>query len=570
MTSPLLLRIAPTYGGQAVCVDFPADARFSATIPGGFDSLTATLPWPDSSPLPPPLDGVATVQAIDRLTGRICWHGRLIDPGQSAVPGLATYAVNAEGESAALDSIRAAYCLADRSLDSWKAMPDYPAGSSSTGDGAGFSVWTGDWITDPPTGYVEATIPDGTKVAYGAHSSWAYMPAVYSPDAASQLALVRGSTLTDTATFGADWRTDIYVGVDLATSSYVLAGGFDSSATSPSQQNWEARAGLSSWVSGTVARGVIVRWRYLGTTGTYGSEHWWRTANLLVCGRRYDRSGNLIDPATGFGSLTSGGVLADLIGRLLLSRLEVDPSIASAAELVDQACWWEGVSAREILDFVTSHSPQNWWAVWEPSTSGKPRFEYQPWSTAIRYVISPGSGEVKLAGGATELANRALVTYKRGEDIVATLTTSVSVPILDLEGLVRTAAVDLRDRGPIAPSKAIALGQAALDQIGQTKPSGTVVVSGPIYDRAAGRMVQPWEIQPGCLVQTSVSSSILARGADQDVPDGVSVFRLTGVQYEAGTGSATLTLDGGGRSLLRRVRSAAVQRRYAPSPSPAR
>jgi hypothetical protein len=563
--SRLLVRIEPAYGA-AVTVPAPSDLRFSTVIPGGYDQLSATIPWPLSEPTPPQITGTPTVQVVDQVTGQIVWHGRIADPGLAVKPGQTGYAVTAVGERAQLDGQRAAYALVDRDLASWQPLNDLPSGSTATGTDSGtIAASAQDWSPDTPTSYLEVTIPTSTALTTNAKSTWVYVPAANNPDAAASVLQVIGSSKTSTHSFGSSWITEVYAGPTIVAATTKLAGFTNTSGT---QVDWQAMEGYTggggTWPTTLDARALLIVSKYTGGGTTTTADSWQRHANIAVHCRRYTRTGAAIKPTSGTPKdfqLTVADILNDCMGRLLLDVVEPAAILEQPDTLVDQAAWWDGISASEVLSFIATYAPNNWWAVWEPGDSGRPRFTYESWLGPVRYVITAGLGRVKLAGGAEQLANAALVIYQAGENTVASTTATVTVPLLDAENITRWVTVDLKDRGTITAAKAQELGQNALTRLAVRKPSGTVEISEPVFDRVQGRVVQPWEIVPGSPVQVIDATTRLVPDY-LDTTDGASIFRLTGVQFNASTGTAQLDLDGGSRTLVSRVKVAAAPVRF--------
>lgn len=564
-TDRLLLRVEPAKG-PTVTVPAPHDLRFSTTIPGGFDELSCTVPWPASEQSPNQFAGAPVVQVVDRATGSIIWHGRVSDPGLQVHPRGNAYAIVAVGEKERLDTQRAAYALVDRDLRSWAPLNDLPAGSTAVGTDSGTVAASAlDWAGDTPAGYLEVTIPNTTALATNATSTWVYLPAQNNPAAAAGIVQVTGSSKTSTHALAAAWVTELMAGPTTAAATTKVG---QITNTSGAQIDWAVMVGYTglggTWAEALDARAFLVRSKYTGAPTTAAADYWQRHANLAVHCRRYTRSGALLSPTAGSPKdyqLTVADVVNDLLGRLLKDIVEPAAILEQPSTLVAQAAWWDGVSAREVMSFLAQLAPNNWWAVWEPGDSGRPRFTYETWLQPVRYLITPGMGEVKLAGGAEQLANQALVVYLAAENTIASLTVSATVPLLDAENLTRTTLVDAKDRGPISATRAAELGANALTAQAVRKPSGTVKVSGHLYDRLLGRVVEPWEIQPGAPVQVMDATERLAPGA-VDTPDGSSIFRLTGVKFDVGSDTAVLDLDGGSRTLISRVKAEIVPVRF--------
>jgi hypothetical protein len=84
-------------------------------------------------------------------------------------------------------------------------------------------------------------------------------------------------------------------------------------------------------------------------------------------------------------------------------------------------------------------------------------------------------------------------------------------------------------------------------------------------DLVEGRMVEPWEVQDGSPVIVCDAPLDYSRStslAESTGTDGVSVFRAAAVAYDIGSNTATISLDGGSRSLLGRFKTDAAPRRY--------
>ncbi|MGH6691351.1 MAG: hypothetical protein ACREF4_11825, partial [Gammaproteobacteria bacterium] len=100
------------------------------------------------------------------------------------------------------------------------------------------------------------------------------------------------------------------------------------------------------------------------------------------------------------------------------------------------------------------------------------------------------------------------------------------------------------DMGRTFGSLANATQVAALFQQGHRFPPnrGSLTVARPIYDADRGQMVAPWEIRPGYLIRVrGILASPDTLNATE--PDGVTVFKIVGVDYDTASASATLELD---------------------------
>ena len=426
-----------------------------------------------------------------------------------------------------------------------------------------FTAHPGDFVTTPSPWWIQESFGDGTTFTTLSHSTFIYTPG---GDIERVLGSFR-STRTD-----ADFLALVAAPEASLTDTWEW-GPAEQWTWAPAQHDFDIKSGDAYWPS-TVrwADNLYLAWQRItsGVTTAGETTIWW--GNLCVIHKRYSYGGQPVDVAAD-PSLDVREIVYDLMGRGLNSIVEFDPNRVAPGTpwgtLVPHAAWWNGVSAREVLALCTTYAPGMWWAVGAPGISGLPRFEVGRWDSAVRYVITPGSADVELSGGATDLANRALVRYI-GTTFQETKTTWIAEVRANVRGLAeagvhRTMMVDLTSEGLITTEEARRRGIAALRDAALSKTAGRVTIREPIYDRVEGRMVEPWEIQAGSPVivcdaplsfgrSTSLTESVGA--------DGISVFRCRGVAYDISSNSATLALDGGSRSLIGRLKLEAKPRRY--------
>ena len=554
----------PRPGGRTLTWPCPRDLRFTTTAPGGFDTLSCTFTWAD--PGAPPADVLrasAVIQVVDRTSGDVVWYGTIDDPGNRARAGTRSWKVTATGERRILERQTEAYALCDRDLGNWVDKGQYPQGSVNTGDGSGFVAHGGDWPTDDPTGYLELTIPDGSKLV-----STSRMPIYYRPQLVAESGGDPKSTIV--------WMFFSHMGSGGGGTIYFADGDVgDSSnvfqqpthtAWSSSQVDESAAQWSGAWTM-TNAKQAFLRWAYTGTATSRTSDGWLRFANIAVYFQVVDKDGNLLSPNGSVISLHAGGIMHDMLGRHLAGLVDTGATVFyPTSPQVDQAAWWGGASGREIADFVQSIQPDYWWAVWEPGVSGLPRFEYRTWkiggngvaSNAFRYQLSPRDSRVEFAGGSDDVFNRALVIYQRVDGVPASVEVIGGVADLDARGEVRRATIDLSDRGPLNVTSAKSIGLSELSKLDAQRSSGTATVFGPIVDRVTGIQVRPWELLPGWIAKTTEPVEQEMNYPDLGSRDSVSLFRVTSVTFDASSGTAELALDGGARTVLRRRPSPAA------------
>lgn len=423
-----------------------------------------------------------------------------------------------------------------------------------------FSPHPSDPITIASPWSLQEGIPSGTVVPSGSHSTW-----VYTPGGAIERVL---GTVVTTLT-----NSDLYVHAVGAHPLIADYGPSYSGTWQAGQQHWSIQRGDGKWPSSRrEVANLYLQWGRTSSDLTLSSDAtiWW--GNLAVFHRRFGWDGYLVDVAANL-QLTTQGLVYDLIGRGLRALLEFDPGSVPAgmpwANVIQHAAWWNGVSAREVLDLAVTSSPRMRWEILDPGPSGLPRLRIGRWDGPVRYILPPGSVRLQMSGGGATVANRCLVRYV-GTTYGQTKTVWVhevrcTVPILDDAGLTRTMTLDVTGEGLITTEQARLRGAAALRLSSMAKTSGTAVVREAIYDRVQGRMVEPWEIVPGSTVIVADAPLSWSRSTsltDGISEDGTAVFRLQSAAFDAGRGEATLNLDGGARTLIGRVKAEAAQRRY--------
>ena len=337
----------------------------------------------------------------------------------------------------------------------------------------------------------------------------------------------------------------------------------------PTQQDWDIHASVGAWPA-TIrwAQNLYLAWQRTGPTVTTAGDIALYWSNIVVIHRRYNYAGG---PVTAQPSITVRELVHDLMGRGFNDVVEFDPERVAPGTpwrtRIDHAAWWDGVSAREVLAYAETYAPGMWWTITEPGITGLPKFAVGRWDGPVRYVFR--SADVELSGGGNDLANRCLVKYI-GTTYGNTKTTWVAEVRANVRGLAeagvtRTMTLDVTGEGLMATETARARGVSALRQAAQESTAGKVTVHAPIYDMVQGRMVEPWEVEGGSPVIVADAPLSFSRStslAESVGADGVSVFRARSVSYEASSNTATVTLDGGARSLIGRLKIEATPRRY--------
>jgi hypothetical protein len=572
-TANLMVRIGRGVAAHPVSVPLPSDAQITWTVPGGDDTFSCSIPWPDRGlARPDALTQNMPLRVEDRRTGEIIWQGRIADPGFSGDRSRQVFRINAVGSARDLDMISVIKLYVDRDPAHWVDMHRWQAGPVTTGDGSGFIASIYDALQLPPEYYLEMPWPQGATMASGGFQQISYLTGYY---AAIDMLTDDGSSVSN----GPDYTVPEVHGLrfswisNLALANVVKANAgaaevgsgsgdlYNATWTAGGQHDVDLRDSNvgAAWDRGDFTYFNIFQQR-TGATATAGVDQYVRIANIQVLGKRYNRYGvDITDARNEY--LSPYEIYEDMLGTVLDGKFDPGAIYGDTAVLIDHFTYYEPTSVADILNAADQWNPDTWWGVWAPlSVDALPRLEYRQWDATPRYILDD-TAQVDLAGGAEEWASSALITYLRGNGTPTVTRASISVPALTrLFGTTgsnttakntRDISVDITDRGPMVRQKAVEIVAAQLNAAATEKASGSTTVHGPMMDAALGRLVQPWEVRPGWPIYLGVTPNQFNSGQAAPLYDGESTFRLTKVTYRAGDDSATLEFDGGRRRLAK-------------------
>lgn len=559
-TSALQVQIGRGVATRSISMPAPDDLEMSWAVPGGDDTCSFTLTATGGGQAmarPDALTQGMPVRVVDRRTGEILWAGRVVDPGMRQDGAQRGFRVNAVGSRQDLERIVTLKSYIDRDVgEGFKEQGFYRQGSVNVGDGSGFTANVVDALNIAPTGNLEFSLPQGSTVASGSLEAASYLKGLGAvlglPNEAPDLYYIAWSEKASVASF-------INFEVLLGTRTHGNLLLYSLQWNTPQVDN-AAKEGVGGWTADD-GYYYTLRWnRGANGAGTQVADQWMKVANVITVNKRYDRYG-VQWTATSTVDLTSlypYQVVEDMLGTMLPPRFAAGDITRSSTGNIDQASWYKGISARDLLDYVNGYDSDSYWAVWAPATpDGLPRLDWKKWGTTSRYVLDQ-SVDYELAGGADQWANSALVVWQRGGTGIPQ-STRAYVDVAAINRFYgpgyRSIAVDLTDRGVMDGPAARTIGEQELAALTVDRNSGQVTIRGPIMDDWRGRLVQPWEIRPGSPLQLTAAPQQHTAGLPLAY-DGETVFRLSGVKYSASSNTATLDLDGGHRALFKAPRRA--------------
>lgn len=518
---PLAVRLSTSRGDLHVTRQVRS-LRFRTVVPGGFASCQIGLHRPLNIQ-PDEIDYYGKMYVYDARNGQTAWEGRVEDLGRGAGADGQVWDIAAVGPSAHAQDRTVPVVYVDSRMDS------------------------GTWVR----GDMAAGLPKG-DVTYADNGIGNSNPVI-------RLAWDSGQTIGSADRIVAQYMPISQTGQWIAA----LRGSHVEGATSAVLVVHAVGRVLPSWAgtiletdtwstsAGTIAQryGIdhsskyqIMDIRiYQTSSSTSTAAYFSDLSNLVIIGSRLLRTGAedlTTYPAT---YVVASDVVADLLGRVLSKYDGTNASITTTSTQIDQLAYPDGATPAKILDDLMAIEPDYYWQALETNANtGKWRFEWKAWPTSPRYEASIADG-FDSPGSAVDLFNEAVVRYKSPNGLVKTVTRTSSVTALTNAGLTRTAYLDLGDEvGSLANAQRV--GDQFLAQHFAPPNSGTLTVARPILDMTYGRYVMPWEIRPGELIRVrGVLPRVDALNATSR--DGVTVFRLTAVEYDASSATARLELD---------------------------
>lgn len=479
---------------------------FRKVAPGGAADLQVhvNLPlstWPDLGP-------EDKVYLYDTRTAQTVWEGFAKDPGNTAGPQGDGFDLNTLGISTLASDKAEPLTYRSSSYDAWIVDDTIPVSASATNEVGvfpdGSSVPTGSQC-------VVCQLNPGAPVGTG--SGRAAMIARWftasqtlgAVDALRECGMNSSDFAQRLAALDASDAATNIIDTDLSTSGI---GG-------------DLYAG-TDFPAGTVG----LRWAlaHTGAATNIADDTTWAALQVVAfLGDRLNPDGTeaAIAPRTGY--VLASEVVADLIGRLVA---DIDPNrvgIDASAYQIDQLAFPTPSRMQDVMDALAVYEPDFTWE-FLPSAGGLYGFNYRAWDTTSRYEISTRDGFTQ-PGSDVDLCNRITVGWTDAKGQAKTTVVTSVVPALG--DRTRDAdPVNLPD-GQGSASNATRLGQQILAGLASPPKSATASVARPILDRQAGRLVMPWEIEPGYLVRVRETGDDL---------------RLTEMTYDHDTRTAALTL----------------------------
>jgi len=500
---------------------------FRSVVPGGYASATFTLQSPlDVSD--PMLAAFTRVYVYDGRSGSTLWEGRLAMPGRSSGDSGEVWALTAVGPSAhTLDQVSPLIYI-DTRLDRWVRSSLEAAAMPAS---ASVSV-----ANHPHTTAFDAVIVQaGPGVPQAGPGTT--IAALYEGFADTGMHIGAIGFSWDVGATTAQWVSELVV------------GGYPTYATIPFSAAWNVAGGtyFGYVITDFAANMDIAAVRIVKIAGgaavpTVGDTTWGTFANIRIIGRRFNKAGVLASGGAGMGSTTiyvrASWVVEDLLARMLPQYDGANATLTGNTVDIDQLAYDDPVTPNQVLNDMMALEPSTYWAAWESNAAGKNRFEWSTWPTEVRYEATVEDGFDSPAP-TFEIFNKVKVRWRDARGRIKWTTMTQAIPMLDDEGIVREGFIDLGDEAGTSANATLAANNFLIEHRAPSS-GGTLTVARPLRDITGARWVAPWEIKPGNLIR--VRGIEASRQLDDDTRDGVTVFRIVGVEAN-GEGQATLELD---------------------------
>lgn len=478
------------------------------------------------------LEPLSQVFVYDTRSAATVAQGRLADAGRTAaVDGGQSWDVVAFGPAQSASDWTGPLIYLDRDLGAWRQISasnaEHQLGSGSRPDG-----------TVGTTGLV-GVFREGVAFSPAEHVTIRYdrIRASGQKLGAYQIAnQVAGVTDAATSLDGLTANVDAaggYVALDTASSVTL------STATAAFLNR---AAGVDFWT----AREVLdLRLTYAGDGGVNGPDAWVFIDPPFVRPVFHDQDGTEI---TGV-AFTPGTieplveeVVADLLGRpgLMTEFDSATATITSSVSQVTQMAYPDGITPAQVLADLMGLAPAYRWYTTPDQTGDGYGFSWDLWPTTVRYEATLDDGG-SFPLSSQDVYNRVNVRWVDPYGATQGTLRSLACPVLDNEGLIRQATIDLGAEVG-SQAQAEAAGDAFLIEHNIPKNAGTLTVARAIRDVITGAMVDPWEIEAGELVRI-LGVEAYPDAFNASTNDGQGVFRIFAVDYTSEGNTATLALD---------------------------
>ncbi|WP_163168112.1 hypothetical protein [Arthrobacter sp. Alg241-R88] len=470
------------------------------------------------------LDPLAKVVVSDGRNAMPIAEGRFSDSGRSADASGQRWDCVAFGPAQHASDITTPLIYVDTSLEGWVFHV-----IELSGAGATFQASAAPGVTAGLQGLVAAW-EDGTLVATNSAVSIRYSRIMDAGMKVARLAYNWGAGVTAAGwVLEAIYSTDgNWAGSDVGTpDAFNVAGGT------------RAAVVVTNFANGRNVADIRTRWNAGAATVT-GSTTWVYTTPPQVEALRLNKSG--VEVTTGYaGFIYPHQIVEDLLGRLLPEFDGAGATVNQGSTFpITQMAYPDGVTATQVLEDLMGFAPAYRWYTLPSASDAGYRFAWEPWPAEVRYEATLDDGG-SFPLSTQNVYNEVIVLWRDEAGRTRTTERTLACALLDKHSLIRKTMINLgSEAGTLAQAQAAGDNFLAAHNVPQN--SGTLSVARPIRDVITGAMVNPWELEAGELVRVQ-GIEAYPDAFNASANDGLGVFRIHAVDYNAEENMATLALD---------------------------
>lgn len=497
--------------------------QFTKTDPGGYRSAAFTVDQRlgfRSDMIQP----YSRIYFYNRLNGDTVFEGDATFPGQSITSDGSIQEINVEGGAERLNDWTGARIYVDRDLQAWsKTSSSVVATNVEAGDDRGGSGLDALTLAFPTDLHVETN--HRCEAGY------------YRIREAGQTIGYFDYTWDGGHTSGSPgWsvRTIITPPSTLARTEVLNVGGGLSNPQNVTGNDWDTMYTQLIWTGGS------------SSTGTSGNDICWVSLRgLVVVVRMKLKDGT--DRTSGLaGAVTASQVWEDMLGSSMLSSAFDGPTArvdTGTAQWIYQLAYPDGTSPAAIAADLMTYEPGMTWMV-GPSTPGvdKYSFDWYTRSDSVRYEAMLETDQQSGGIQPVDQYNEVVARWKDPVGNIRMTLSTQSIPEMTAVGRTRRFFQDL---GTVTgdDTNAATANATVLRDHRYPLNTGRVTISRPIVDLWTGRKVQPYEIEPACLIRLVGTDPHPDALNTSLTPNGSTVCRIVGTSYSADNNSVDLDLD---------------------------
>ena len=300
------------------------------------------------------------------------------------------------------------------------------------------------------------------------------------------------------------------------------------------------------------------------STGSSGNDICWVSLRgLVIVARTKLKDGT--DKTTGYSNaVTADQVWEDMLGSDMLSGAFDGPNArvdTGTAEFIYQLAYPDGTTPAQIAEDLMTYEPGMTYVI-GPSTptNDKYSFKWYTRSDSVRYEAMVWTDEHTGGIQAVDQYNQVVARWKDPIGNIKMTTSTQSIPEMTAAGRTRRFFHDLGT--VLGNANNVTTANASILQDHRyPKNTGRVRINRRIVDLWTGRRVEPFEIEPSCLIR------LVGIDPEPDAlntsltPNGSTICRIVNTDYNGDEGSVDLDLDAVPFSMAQAIRVARALRK---------